>query len=99
MFAAYRVEFLDLATEIDQMQRRELPKEWLPVFPTNPKGVAGREASNSLAARTAIVNGLSLFFSSDYARLAIRLSTLMELPTIFVFTHQAMGDGEDGPTQ
>src|SRR5207247_7057862 len=29
---------------------------------------------------------------------AIRLSALMELPTIFVFTHEAMGDGEDGPT-
>src|SRR5438132_1296026 len=28
----------------------------------------------------------------------IRLSALMELPTIFVFTHDAMGDGEDGPT-
>jgi transketolase len=59
-------------------------------------------------AMAAIVNGLSLsklraygatfFIFSDYARPAIRLSTLMELPTIFVFTHDAMGDGEDGPT-
>jgi transketolase len=59
-------------------------------------------------AMTAIVNGLSLsklrgfgatfFIFSDYARPAIRLSALMELPTIFVFTHDAMGDGEDGPT-
>ena len=56
----------------------------------------------------AIVNGLSLsklraygatfFIFSDYARPAIRLSAIMELPTIFVFTHDAMGDGEDGPT-
>jgi transketolase len=56
----------------------------------------------------AIVNGLSLskvrafgatfFIFSDYARPAIRLSALMELPTLFVFTHEAMGDGEDGPT-
>ncbi len=56
----------------------------------------------------AIVNGLSLsklrpygatfFVFSDYARPAIRLSALMELPVIFVFTHDAMGDGEDGPT-
>src|SRR5437870_434591 len=56
----------------------------------------------------ATVNGLSLsklrafgatfFIFSDYARPAIRLSALMELPTIFVFTHDAMGDGEDGPT-
>jgi transketolase len=56
----------------------------------------------------AIVNGLSLsklrpfgatyLTFSDYARPAIRLSALMELPTTFVFTHDAMGDGEDGPT-
>src|SRR5262249_23944110 len=31
-------------------------------------------------------------------RPSIRLSALMELPTIFIFTHDAMGDGEDGPT-
>jgi transketolase len=59
-------------------------------------------------AMAAAVNGLSLsklrafgatfFIFSDYARPAIRLSALMELPTIFVFTHDAMGDGEDGPT-
>jgi transketolase len=56
----------------------------------------------------AIVNGMSLsklraygatfFIFSDYARPAIRLSALMELPTIFIFSHDAMGDGEDGPT-
>jgi transketolase len=56
----------------------------------------------------AIVNGLALsklrafgatfFIFSDYARPAIRLSAIMELPTIWVFTHDAMGDGEDGPT-
>jgi transketolase len=59
-------------------------------------------------AMAAIVNGLALskvrafgatfFIFSDYARPAIRLSALMELPCIFVFTHEAMGDGEDGPT-
>jgi transketolase len=42
--------------------------------------------------------GATFFIFSDYARPAIRLSALMELPTIFVFTHDAMGDGEDGPT-
>jgi transketolase len=143
------------------MQRRDLPAGWdrnLPVFPADPKGIAGRDASgkvlNVLAqnipwflggsadlgpsnkttltyegagsfqagapggknlhfgirehAMGATVNGLSLsklrpfgatfFIFSDYARPAIRLSALMELPTIFVFTHDAMGDGEDGPT-
>jgi transketolase len=59
-------------------------------------------------AMAAIVNGLSIsklraygatfFIFSDYARPAIRLSAIMEIPTIFVFSHDAMGDGEDGPT-
>jgi transketolase len=59
-------------------------------------------------AMAAIINGLSLSklrafaatfaIFSDYARPAIRLSALMELPTILVLTHDAMGDGEDGPT-
>jgi transketolase len=59
-------------------------------------------------AMAATVNGLSLsklrafgatfFIFSDYARPAIRLAALMELPSLFVFTHDAMGDGEDGPT-
>jgi len=161
LFAAYRSKYPQLATEIDLMQRRGLPAGWdrgLPVFPADPKGIAGRDASgkvlNVLAqnipwllggsadlgtsnktlltfegagdfepgtpggrnlhfgirehAMAAAVNGLSLsklrafgatfFIFSDYARPAIRLSALMELPTIFVFTHDAMGDGEDGPT-
>jgi transketolase len=161
LFAGYREQFPQLATEIEQMQRRELPAGWdrnLPRFSPDPKGIAGRDASgqilNVLAANipwflggsadlgpsnrttlkfegagdfeaatpggrnlhfgirehamAAIVNGLSLsklrpfgatfFIFSDYARPAIRLSALMELPTIFVFTHDAMGDGEDGPT-
>jgi transketolase len=161
LFAAYRGKYPELATEIEQMQKRELPTGWdrnLPVFPADAKGIAGRDASgkvlNVLAqnipwflggsadlgpsnkttltydragdfqsdnrggknlhfgirehAMAAIVNGLSLsklrpfgatfFIFSDYARPAIRLSALMELPTILVFTHDAMGDGEDGPT-
>jgi len=161
LFGAYREKYPELATEIDQMQRRELPANWdrgLPLFAADPKGIAGREASgkvlNILAqnipwflggsadlapsnkttltykgagsfqadspggknlhfgirehAMAATVNGLSIskirafgatfFIFSDYARPAIRLSALMELPTIFIFTHDAMGDGEDGPT-
>jgi len=161
LFAAYRDQFPELGTEIDQMQRRALPAGWernLPSFPADPKGLAGRDASgkvlNILAqnipwlmggsadlgpsnrtllkfpgagdfeaenpggrnlhfgvrehAMAAIVNGIALsklrafgatfFIFSDYARPAIRLSALMELPAFFVFTHDAMGDGEDGPT-
>jgi transketolase len=161
LLAAYREKCPALAAEIDQMQRRELPAGWdrnLPVFPADPKGLAGREASgkvlNILAqnipwllggsadlgpsnktlftyegagsfqadtpggknlhygirehAMAAVVNGLSLsklrafgatfFIFCDYARPAIRLSALMELPTFFIFTHDALSDGEDGPT-
>ena len=161
LVAAYRSKYPELATEIDLMQRRELPAGWdrgLPVFAADPKGIAGRDASgkvlNVLAqnipwllggsadlgssnktiltfegagdfepgtrggrnlhfgirehAMAAAVNGMSVsklrafgatfFIFSDYARPAIRLSALMELPAIWVFTHDAMGDGEDGPT-
>ncbi|MQA88635.1 MAG: transketolase [Gemmatimonas sp.] len=41
--------------------------------------------------------GTFLIFS-DYMRPAVRLSALMEQPTIFVFTHDSVGLGEDGPT-
>ena len=161
LFTSYKSMYPELASEIEMMQRRELPSGWengLPVFPADPKGIAGRDASgqvlNVLAqnipwflggsadlgpsnrttlkyegagdfepgnpggknlhfgvrehAMSAIVNGLSLsklrpfggsfLIFSDYARPAIRLAALMELPTIYVFTHDAMGDGEDGPT-
>jgi transketolase len=56
----------------------------------------------------AVLNGLSLckvrpygagfLIFSDYARPAIRLSALMEIPTIHIFTHDSIGVGEDGPT-
>ncbi|HEX4505216.1 MAG TPA: transketolase [Alphaproteobacteria bacterium] len=161
MFAEYKAQFPELATEMQQMQHRELPAGWdknLPVYPADAKGLAGRDASgnvlNVLAqnipwfmggsadlgpsnkttlkfegagdfepgqyggrnlhygirefAMGAAVNGLALskiraygatfFIFSDYARPAMRLSALMELPTIFVYTHDAMSDGEDGPT-
>jgi transketolase len=161
LLVAYKASYPELAAQILQMQRRELPVGWdrnLPVFPADSKGMAGRDASGKVLnvlgqnipwflggsadlapsnktrltfdgagdlqadtpggknlhygirehAMGAIVNGLSLsklrpfgatfFIFSDYARPAIRLSAIMELPTLFVFTHDAMGDGEDGPT-
>jgi len=160
-FEAYRAQHPDLAREIEQMQRRELPDGWdrrLPVFPADPKGVAGRDASGKVLnaaaqaipwllggsadlgssnkslltfpgatsfqkdnpagrnfhfgirehAMGAVVNGLTLsglrgygatfFVFSDYARPAIRLAALMELPVLYILTHDALGDGEDGPT-
>src|SRR5262249_5913875 len=42
--------------------------------------------------------GSTFLIFSDYARGAIRLSALMELPVIYVFTHDSIGVGEDGPT-
>ena len=38
------------------------------------------------------------FIFSDYARPAIRLSALMEIPVVHIFTHDSIGVGEDGPT-
>ncbi|MBV7505607.1 transketolase [Bacillus sp. sid0103] len=57
----------------------------------------------------AIVNGMALhegvkpfgstfFVFSDYLRPAIRLSALMNLPVVYVFTHDSIFVGEDGPT-
>jgi len=42
--------------------------------------------------------GSGFFIFSDYARPSIRLSAIMEIPTIHVFTHDSIGVGEDGPT-
>src|SRR3954451_3694495 len=152
-----------IATEIDQMQRRTLPDGWdaeIPPFDPDEKGLATRKAAhqvlNAIATRVpwlvsgsadltgsagsgldfegegseafqpedrkgrdlhygirehesaAISNGLSLsklrpvwstyLTFSDYARPAIRLSSLMELPVIHWFSHDSIGLGEDGPT-
>ncbi len=56
----------------------------------------------------AIVNGMTLsklrafsatFFNfSDYMRPSMRLGALMEIPSIYIFTHDSIGVGEDGPT-
>src|ERR1700740_2203297 len=42
--------------------------------------------------------GATFFNFSDYMRASIRLSALMECPSIFVFPHDSIGVGEDGPT-
>lgn len=60
-------------------------------------------------AMTAIGNGISLhgglrpytgtfLVFSDYARNAVRMAALMQLPHIFIYTHDSIGVGEDGPT-
>lgn len=161
LFDDYKAKFPKEADEIYRMQHRQLPEGWdreLPSFPTDAKGVAGRDASqkvlNVLAknvpwilggsadlapstktrltfegagdfssetpagrnfhfgirehAMGSILNGLSLskvrpygsgfLIFSDYGRAPIRLAALMELPVIYVFTHDSIGVGEDGPT-
>lgn len=51
----------------------------------------------SLGKRIRCFGGTFLAFS-DYMRPAIRMSALMNIPTIFVFSHDSIGVGEDGPT-
>ena len=75
-----------------------------------PGNRAGRQLHYGIREHesAAISNGLSLsklrpswstyLIFSDYARPAIRLSALMELPVIHIFTHDSIGLGEDGPT-
>ena len=56
----------------------------------------------------AIVNGMTVsnlrtygstfFIFSDYMKPAIRLSAIMEIPSIWIYTHDSIGVGEDGPT-
>jgi transketolase len=159
LFSSYSEKEPGLASEQEEMQRRELPDGWdadIPSFDADEKGMATRKASNAVenavAGRVpwllagsadltgstsvglegedpfepdsragrqihlgirehesaAISNGLSIaklrplwstyLTFSDYARPAIRLSALMELPVIHVFTHDSIGLGEDGPT-
>ena len=161
LFSKYEREFPELADQLYRMQHRQLPEDWekaIPSFEPDPKGVAGRKASetvlNNLADRVpwlvggsadlapstltrikssdagdfmaeepqgrnfhfgvrehamaSILNGMStaklrpygstFLIFSDYARGAIRLSALMEIPVIYIFTHDSIGVGEDGPT-
>lgn len=160
-FEAYKAKYPERADALYRMQHRELPDGWdrdIPVFPADPEGDAGRNASgkvlNAIArnvpwliggsadlapstktrltfdgagdftaddasgrnfhfgvrehAMGAVINGMSLckirpygsgfLIFSDYARPAIRLSALMEIPVIHIFTHDSIGVGEDGPT-
>src|SRR5882762_10751756 len=160
-FHAYADQNPELAAQVVQMTRRELPQGWdrdLHEFPADAKGVAGRDASakvlNAIArnlpwlvggsadlapstktrltfdgagdfsarnyqgrnlhfgirehAMGAILNGMALskmrpfgsgfLIFSDYLRPAIRLAALMEIPVVYIFTHDSIGVGEDGPT-
>jgi transketolase len=158
--AAYRVEYPELAAELERRLAGNLPDGWdqaLAEFPADTKGIASRAASgkvlNALAANLtelfggsadlapsnntwmanspafaadchegnnihfgvrehgmgAVVNGMAyhggvipfgatFLVFSDYMRGALRLSALSHLGSIWVFTHDSIGVGEDGPT-
>lgn len=84
------------------------------VFPGAGDFAAGHYSGRNLHfgirehAMAAILNGLALakirpfgstfLVFSDYCRPAIRLSAIMEIPVIYIFTHDSIGVGEDGPT-
>ncbi|MEO8464365.1 MAG: transketolase [Gammaproteobacteria bacterium] len=165
LLSAYGEQYPDLATQLERMQRRDVPEGWdseLPTFPADAKGVATRDSSgkvlNAIArkmpwllggaadlspstkthltfefagefqssdqegdyrgrnfhfgvrehAMCAIANGMSLtklrpyvasfLVFTDYCRGALRLSAMMELPVITIWTHDSISMGEDGPT-
>ncbi|EKN70627.1 transketolase [Neobacillus bataviensis LMG 21833] len=159
LFAQYKKEYPELATQLEQALNNELPEGWdkdVPVYPEG-KSLASRassaEALNGIAknlpifiggsadlagsnkttikgtkdympgsyegrnfwfgvrefAMGAAMNGIALhggvkvfggtfFVFSDYLRPAIRLAALMGLPVTYVFTHDSIAVGEDGPT-
>jgi transketolase len=54
---------------------------------------------NGMAAHGGLIPfGSTFFVFSDYARPALRLAALMQVPSTFVFTHDSIGLGQDGPT-
>ncbi len=53
---------------------------------------------NGLALSKVRAYGSGFLIFSDYMRAPIRLSALMELPVVYIFTHDSIGVGEDGPT-
>ncbi|MDO6422038.1 transketolase [Saccharophagus degradans] len=54
---------------------------------------------NGIAAHGGFINyGATFLMFMEYARNAVRMSALMKLPNIFVYTHDSIGQGEDGPT-
>lgn len=55
-------------------------------------------ALNGMALSAVRPYGATFFVFSDYLRPSMRLASLMHVPSIFVFTHDSIGVGEDGPT-
>ena len=76
----------------------------------SPENYAGRNIHYGVReiAMTAIANGITLyglrgygatfFVFSDYTKPVLRLSSIMRIPTLMIFSHDSIGVGEDGPT-
>ncbi|MGA8890481.1 MAG: transketolase [Anaeromyxobacteraceae bacterium] len=100
--------FLGGSADLGPSTRTEL--EFPGAGDSQPGSPAGRNLHFGIRehAMAAAVNGMALsglrpfgatfLVFSDYARPALRLAALMEVPSLFVFTHDALGDGQDGPT-
>ncbi len=84
-----------------------LPPDWTDFQPARPEGRYLRFGVREHS-MTAAINGLALsgirpyggtFFNfMDYAKPAVRLGGLMGIPSVYVYTHDSIGLGEDGPT-
>jgi transketolase len=157
LFAEYKKQHSDAATELENIRKRNFGAEWKKALPHFTDAMATREASgktlNAIAphlpfmiggsadlapsnntcvksmgefqpgnyggrylrygvrehAMGGIMNGLAVtdgvipyggtfFVFSDYMRASIRLACIMKINPIYVFTHDSIGVGEDGPT-
>ncbi len=100
-------------TKLESKEKSDGPSEWDDFEPNALKhgSYHGRTINFGVRehAMAAIVNGMaahggiwpsgSTFFCfSDYMRPAVRLSALMNVPSVFVWTHDSVALGEDGPT-
>jgi transketolase len=65
-------------------------------FGVREHGMAG--AMNGMALSKIRAFGGTFFNFTDYMKPAVRLAAIMELPVIYVYTHDSIGLGEDGPT-
>ncbi|MBL0166696.1 MAG: transketolase [Propionivibrio sp.] len=102
LFAAYRAAHPKLATEFVRRMKGELHPEF---SATAAEALQAIVSKNEAIAMNGLVlhggfrpfGGTYLMFS-EYARNAIRMAALMRINPIFIFTHDSVGVGEDGPT-
>ncbi|MFM9127626.1 MAG: transketolase-like TK C-terminal-containing protein, partial [Solirubrobacterales bacterium] len=108
-FSKYTPTMMGGAADLSESTKTEFPGGESEHFsPTQPgrnvffgvreHGMGG--AVNGMAAHGGILRpyGSTFMQFSDYMRGAVRLSALMELPVAWVYTHDSIGLGEDGPT-